>query len=583
MRLKWKLRLYYGALLVALLAGLGAATTVLVLREFQRESDRRAGETARFARRLVAERLAAVDSAVAKACRDPGLIFLARRDLSGARDETLPEWVPLAARLAREHGLLLLKILDAEGRVLSSAHWPAAYYNVADTPGLVLATESERGARLVRDRDAQGDFLALEAPRWLPPTKRYVVIGGVRADSQFVADLAERAGLPIDLEWHDAVPAPVAESTAAVATGASSAPGAVAGPVGLDWVALPVSPTEAAAGLRLRFDLGRLESLQRRLAQVFAAAALAGGLLAWVLGWWASSRVTRPLEQLADGVATLAEGGTPRPIALRGSAEVRDLVAAFNRMAESLAESRERLRRAERIAAWREVARRVAHEIKNALAPIQIAVDSVAHSLHTGKGDLGTLVDDSASTVRSEVEALTRLVNAFNEMARLPDPEPQPRRLADTWARAAAASRDTLTIESRGLEALPVLLYDEDQVRQALHNLLINAYEAGARRVACQARAGPRGWEVVIADDGPGIAAEDLDRVFEPYFTRKRQGTGLGLAIVYKICTDHGWTVAVRSPAGAAAPATGADAAATAARPGTAFVIGIPARAAAPG
>jgi two-component system nitrogen regulation sensor histidine kinase NtrY len=308
--------------------------------------------------------------------------------------------------------------------------------------------------------------------------------------------------------------------------------------------------------------------------QIFAAAALLGALVAWLLGWWVSSRVTRPLERLADGVAVLAEGRTPPLIRAEGSAEVRDLVASFNRMAENLAESRERLRRAERIAAWREVARRVAHEIKNALAPIQISVENVARSLHTGRGDLRALVDESATTVRGEVEGLTRLVNAFNEMARLPDPEVAPCRLAATWERAAAPFREALALSATGLEALPQLLYDDDQVRRALHNLLLNAQEAGARSVELRAQRTARGWDVTLADDGPGVAPDDQGRIFEPYFTRKPEGTGLGLAIVYKICTDHGWAVTARSPAG-----TGAVAGAAA--PGTVFAIAIPARAAA--
>ena len=125
------------------------------------------------------------------------------------------------------------------------------------------------------------------------------------------------------------------------------------------------------------------------------------------------------------------------------------------------------------------------------------------------------------------------------------------------------------------IEPLPALLYDEVLVRKALHNLLLNAQEAGAARVRLEARAAPRGWQLVLEDDGPGIAPEDLEHVFEPYFTRKPEGTGLGLAIVYKICTDHGWSVTARSPGGSRL-AEAAD------RPGTAFVISIPSRAAAP-
>lgn len=616
MRLKWKLRLYYGALLVVLLGVLASATTAFVLHQFQIERETREEAALRFARRLAEERLAAVDSAVARAARDPDLLLLARRDLAGSRDETLGEWVPLAGRLAQQHGLPLIKILDGEGRLLSSAHWPAAY-NVTDSPGLVLGLEAGRGTRLVRERDAVGEFLALESPRWLSRSRRYLVIGGVRADSLFEADLSERAGLQLRLEWRES-PAEVgrasgdsaaADVTGRVATVADSAARSsdsgsadsgvatvssggpsddalgwlrggmlarlVGRPGGRDWVALPTSPVEAIGGIRLHLDRGVFVDLQRRLAQMFLAATLVGAVVAWTLGWWISSRVTRPLEQLAQGVSVLTEGGTPAPIRVQGSGEVRDLVASFNRMAESLAESRERLRRAERIAAWREVARRVAHEIKNSLAPIQISVETVARSMHTGRGDLKSLVDESASTVRGEVESLTRLVNAFNEMARLPEPEVQLHRLAETWDRAALPFRETLALESSGLETLPTLLYDEDQVRKALHNLLLNAQEAGATRVRVLAGATPRGWQLVVEDDGPGIDAKDLESVFEPYFTRKPEGTGLGLAIVYKICTDHGWTVTARSPAGTQAPEDSG-------RPGTAFVITIPSRAASP-
>ena len=582
MRLKWKLRLYYGALLVALLGLVGAAITGLVLREFEHERERSESEAAHFARRLVEEQRAAIDSAVARAAHDPELLRLARRDLARSRDETIVEWLPQAPRLAQQHGLPLLKILDAEGRILSNAHWPAAF-NVTDTPGLILACEAATGARLVHERDAKGEFLALEAPCWLAPGRRFVVVGGVRADSAFVDDLAARAGVPLTLAMRDSSEREPALSTR---DGPEAPPSRIARGLDLlraaasdirtshlEWVPIPTSPLDAEGGVRLRLDRTGLFDLQRRLVQIFGAAALLGGFVAWLLGWWVSSRVTGPLERLADGVALLAEGRTPPLIRAEGSAEVRDLVASFNRMAENLAESRERLRRAERIAAWREVARRVAHEIKNALAPIQISVENVARSLHTGKGDLRALVDESATTVRGEVEALTRLVNAFNEMARLPDPELAPHRLAETWERAAAPFRDVLALSATGLEALPRLLYDDDQLRRALHNLLLNAQEAGAGSVAMRAQPAARGWDVTLADDGPGVAPDDQGRIFEPYFTRKPEGTGLGLAIVYKICTDHGWAVTARSPAGA-----GGVAGATA--PGTLFAIAIPARAA---
>lgn len=571
MRLKWKLRLYYAALLLPLLGLLAGATASIVLRDFRLEVERRERDVRRIARRLVDERVAAIDSAVARAALDPEFQHLVQVDLSTSRESTLPQWVPLANTLSQRYGLPLLKILDAEGFVLSSAHWTASY-GLRDSPGLILALESETGARLVRERDPK-NFLALMAPRWVSQTRRYVLIGGVRADSLLESQLADRIAVPVRFELH----APLDDRPAALSDTLPVQPTATATPVvpavraDPAWLALPTSPVESQGGVRLSIDRSSIYVLQRRLAEIFGLATLGGMVVAWILGLWISSRVTRPLERLADGVAVLGTGGTPHRIDVRGSGEVGELVARFNQMADSLADSRERLRSAERIAAWREVARRIAHEIKNALAPIQLSVESVARSVHTGRGDLEKLVEESVSMVRGEVEGLSRLVNSFNEFARLPEPDAHPHRMRDTWERATATFEGKLQVVSSGLDDLPVLRYDEDQVRRALHNLVLNAEEAGARRVSLVARRTDHGFELRLDDDGPGISPQDLPHVFEPYFTRKSGGTGLGLAIVYKICTDHGWSVSVQ---GSGAPHASDQ------RVGTIFSIRIPSDAA---
>jgi signal transduction histidine kinase len=143
--------------------------------------------------------------------------------------------------------------------------------------------------------------------------------------------------------------------------------------------------------------------------------------------------------------------------------------------------------------------------------------------------------------------------------------------MRETWDRAAVAFDGKLQIVSTGLDDIPVLSYDEDQIRRAMHNLVLNAQEAGAEHVSLEAGATDTGFELRLRDDGPGIAAQDLEHVFEPYFTRKSEGTGLGLAIVYKICADHGWSVSVQAPANPEAPPQ---------RSGSVFTIRIPADAA---
>lgn len=535
MRLKWKLRLYYAALLLILLGILATATTAIVLRDFRLEVARRDAAVQRNARRLLQENLSNIEASLARAVQDPDFLQLARRDMSTSREATVPEWVPLAERLSERYQLPLLKILDAEGFVLSSAHWRASY-SLRDSPGLILALEAEDNVVLVRERGADGEFLALLSPQWVPQPRRYVLIGGVRADSLLESSLAERAG--VDVRFDLLEPEVSGIDTAS-------------------WIPLTASPNELQGGLHLDFDPSAIRALAERLAQIFVIAGLAGMLLAWLLGIWISGRVTRPLEEVAAGAAVVASGRTPQLIEPQGSTEVRELVQSFNQMTSSLTESRERLRHAERIAAWREVARRIAHEIKNALVPIQLSIENVARSVHTGRGDLASLADESVSTVRVEIDGLTRLVNSFNEVARLPDPDPAPNQLHETWERAVNSMNEELAVHEVGLEALPTLRYDEDQIRRAFHNLALNAQEAGAKRLDCKAMQSSQGVRLEITDDGPGIPAEDLPHVFDPYFTRKAEGTGLGLAIVYKIVVDHGWTVHVVSPLSSNGAASG--------------------------
>ena len=535
MQLKWKLRLYYAALLLILLGILATATTAIVLRDFRQEIARRDAAVQHNVRRLLQEHTANIETALTRAIQDPEFLQLARRDLSNPRETTVPEWVPLAERLAERYQLPLLKILDAEGFVLSSAHWRASY-NLRDSPGLILSLEAEDKVVLVRERGADGEFLALLSPRWVPQPRRYVLIGGVRADSLLESSLAERAGVNVHFDLLEPGVTDIdAES----------------------WLPLAASPSELQGGVHLDFDPSAIRALAERLAQIFVIAGLAGMLLAWLLGLWISGRVTRPLEEVAAGAAVVASGRTPQLIEPQGSTEIRELVHSFNQMTSSLAESRERLRHAERIAAWREVARRIAHEIKNALVPIQLSIESVARSVHTGRGDLASLADESVSTVRAEIDGLTRLVNSFNEVARLPDPDPAPNQLHETWERAVNSMNKDLAVHEVGLEALPTLHYDEDQIRRAFHTLALNALQAGAQHLDCQATQSPQAVRLEISDDGSGIPAEDLPHIFDPYFTRKAEGTGLGLAIVYKIVVDHGWNVHVQSPTGSNGAASG--------------------------
>ncbi|NMG50409.1 HAMP domain-containing protein [Azoarcus communis] len=210
-----------------------------------------------------------------------------------------------------------------------------------------------------------------------------------------------------------------------------------------------------------------------------------------------------------------------------------------------------RLIDAQRTAAWGEVARRLAHEIKNPLTPIQLSAERLAFKLADRLDDDGRqMLERSTQTIVNQVEAMKNLVNAFRDYARLPAPELQPLDLA-------ALLREVLTLyESAALrirlqvaEDLPPVLGDASQIRQIIHNMLQNAQDAVAGQEDGEItliirRDGDRVL-MVFRDNGPGFPAEVLARAFEPYFTTKSKGTGLGLAMVKKIVAEHGGDVRV--------------------------------------
>jgi len=207
---------------------------------------------------------------------------------------------------------------------------------------------------------------------------------------------------------------------------------------------------------------------------------------------------------------------------------------------------------AQKHAAWSEMARRLAHEIKNPLTPIQLAAERLEHKLKPRIDDGGAAVlERSTRTIVQQVEALKTMVNAFSEYARLPKLKPQPVDLGILIDEVLALYPPTMGVEF-ALDVdpdLPRVMADPLRLRQVLHNLIKNALEAGPPPVrvriavrCVQARGHP--WvELVMEDNGPGVAPERAEQIFDPYVTSKSKGTGLGLAIVRKIIEEHGGSI----------------------------------------
>jgi nitrogen fixation/metabolism regulation signal transduction histidine kinase len=223
------------------------------------------------------------------------------------------------------------------------------------------------------------------------------------------------------------------------------------------------------------------------------------------------------------------------------------------------------LNRAQREAAWAEVARRLAHEVKNPLTPIRLAAERLRMKLMDKlESDDGKMLDRSTGTIVSQVEALRSLVDAFSDYAQEPQLERAPLAL-DALIRDVVAlyqhHDQRVEFELDLVEGPPGLSADGGQVRQLLHNLIANSSEAvaepGKAKVRITTRvitqAGSTWLELELSDQGPGYPQEVLEKPFEPYVTFKTNGSGLGLAICRKIVSDHDGRISISNPAGGGA------------------------------
>ncbi len=202
--------------------------------------------------------------------------------------------------------------------------------------------------------------------------------------------------------------------------------------------------------------------------------------------------------------------------------------------------------KAQKVAAWQEVARRVAHEIKNPLTPIQLSAQRLRKKFFEKSPDLERVFDDATNVIINEVGSLKEMLDEFSKFARLPAPQMTRQSLHEVVREVATLYREAqkdLDLLLELDEDLPPLNFDREQLRRVFVNLFDNAVQAmnqkGRLWVGTKYDTKRRRAVVTVADEGPGIAPEDQDRLFVPYFTRKKTGTGLGLAIVRRIITDH--------------------------------------------
>jgi signal transduction histidine kinase len=293
-----------------------------------------------------------------------------------------------------------------------------------------------------------------------------------------------------------------------------------------------------------------------------AALALAALIGVVLIGLLVARRTARDLDQLVAGSLAAARGDLDHRVPVRSDDEIGAVAAAFNFMMEDLKTSKERLVIAERIAAWQEIARRLAHEIKNPLTPIQMAMDTLRKTWRKQHPSFGEILEESTATVMEEADRLKHIVSEFSGFARMPKPEFQRLDLNELVRSALALYQGgAAPIEIKLAEPLPRIDADKNQLGQVVLNLVENARDAIGQRseghITVSTRLGEAGDRalLIVEDNGPGIPVDLKDKVFAPYFTTKhtKGGTGLGLAIVHRIVSDHGGRIAVADAPGGGA------------------------------
>lgn len=260
--------------------------------------------------------------------------------------------------------------------------------------------------------------------------------------------------------------------------------------------------------------------------------------------------IARPIVLLSEQAREVVSG-EPKPVAARGGKELVGLTNAFNQAIQDLTQLRKRLAATERIAARREIARRVAHEIKNPLAPIRTAMETLRRLRARNDPAFDEYFEEASRTVLEEVARISNIVTEFTRFARLPPPNPQPFDVVESVRGVVNLHRTDGVDLSFDADAVGELNADSDQIKQVVTNLLQNALDASAGepspRVGVELRRGPgQTLRLSVTDNGPGVPSELRSKLFEPYHTTKAKGTGLGLAIVQRIVVEHGGDIVYR-------------------------------------
>jgi two-component system, NtrC family, nitrogen regulation sensor histidine kinase NtrY len=484
-----------------------------------------------------------------------------------------------AGPTAESHQLDFLEFVEARGTIVSSAQSPAKFgypeSSLTNLPQLVT-----RPAFLKQEDSAQGAALGLFAVRATTiADKPLYVVGGKRLDKSSLAALELPTGMRAML--YQVTGTAFAPKLLIDASGTLKQPELLAPIIQeterqghevsglIHWSSDPADdetmhaiPLGGADDKTLGILL--IGSSRRPYVEVKrriqSAAMLVGGvgiLLAILLSSWAAARVTRPVEQLAAAAREVAAGNLGTQVEVASRDEVGELAEAFNRMTRELLEQKERLVQSERVAAWRELARRLAHELKNPLFPLQLTVENLIRAREQSPQVFDDIFRESSTTLLAEISNLKQIIARFSEFSKMPVPQLQKVQVNEVvrgvarlfQAQLESRNGETIEYELDLRDDLEPIAADPDLLHRALSNLVLNAMDAMPQGGTLSLRTWHHSDRVYIevGDTGAGLTPEECGRLFTPYYTSKQHGTGLGLAIVQSVISDHGGTINVHS------------------------------------
>jgi two-component system, NtrC family, nitrogen regulation sensor histidine kinase NtrY len=503
-------------------------------------------------------------------------------DLAGAHpDQSI--YFNDAKGAAQDHSLDFMEFVGSDGTLVSSVQYPARVGYKEDW--VTARKDWDNSAPFLRREELPDRAeLSLTVVRTLAGgnDKTLYVVGGRRLDQEFLSSLVLPSGMRALLYRNfepNFVPAALSDAKGTVAQAESfqsfieqiqKQPQPAEHTI--QWsrdsadaetfhaIPLTSSNGQLLAVLLVGSSQRELVMLTRQIIKISAAVAGAALLMGLLISLWLSARITRPVEELAEGAREVATGRWDTRIDVRGSDEVGQLATAFNDMTRTLATQKEKLVQAERVAAWRELARRLAYELRNPLFPLQITVENLQRAKQLESKQFQEVFNESTDTLKAELANLNAIVGRFSDFSKMPTPQFAKVNVNEVLRSAVRlfepqfneVGKPHITTESFLAEPLPEIDADAELLHRAFQNLILNALDAMPAGGTLTLRTSQHNSNVrvEISDTGKGLTPEEVSRLFTPYYTTKQLGTGLGLAIVQSVVSDHHGTISVSSEEG---------------------------------